>query len=74
MVMPGDKQMATQNEIETYQMIESLILNADAGEIFGGLGQRAASRYQHIAWVNGRGISIEVENSLIRTYRALVVF
>jgi len=58
----------------TIQMIENLILNADDGEVFGGLRQREASRFQQVAWTNGRGVAIEVEDRDTRTYRAVVIF
>jgi len=58
---------------ETNQMIENLILKAEDGEVFGGLRYREANRYQRIAWDNGRGVRIDVENATIGTYRAVVV-
>jgi hypothetical protein len=61
-------------QTETYQMIESLIINADEGDRFSGLRQREASLYQRIAWDNGRGIRIEPEHTDNRTYCAVVVF
>jgi hypothetical protein len=60
--------------IETDQMIESLLLNADDGEVFDGLRHKEAKRYQVIAWNNGRGVRIDPDTVRAGFYRAVVVF
>jgi hypothetical protein len=60
--------------IETDQMIENLVLNADDGEVFDGLRYREASRYQLIAWNNCRGVRIDPDRCCAGFYCAVVVF
>jgi hypothetical protein len=53
--------------------IEGLVINADDGELFGGLRRREANAFQQIAWNNGRGVRIDVDDATTGTYRAVVV-
>jgi nitrogen fixation/metabolism regulation signal transduction histidine kinase len=69
----GDKQMKRKDK-QMNQVIENLILNAEDGDNVGGLRYCEAAAAQRIAWENGRGVRIEVEDRSKGTYRAVVVF
>lgn len=52
----------------TYE-IESLVLNSDEGESFGGLRQSEVNYFQSCAFSSGRWVKVAVDNPKLRTYR-----